>query len=84
MLDRIELTPLQPEQVPIDGVKLVRRRVVFFAGRYDTTTPIFHRHLLAVSKRSEQRNFIQLGSKPVLQEPANSRRGTKSEKVMRF
>lgn len=35
-------------------------------------------------KLSEQRNFVRLGSKPVLQKPAISRLGTKSEKVMRF
>ena len=32
----------------------------------------------------EERNFIQLGSEPILHKPANSRLGTKSEKVMRF
>jgi hypothetical protein len=36
------------------------------------------------SKRSEQRSFIQLGSKPVLHSPENSRLGTKFEKVTRF
>ena len=35
-------------------------------------------------KTSEQRNFIRLGSKSVLQKPAISRLGTKSEKVRRF
>ena len=37
-----------------------------------------------ISSRTDRPNFIQLGSKPVLLSPANSRLGTKSEKVMRF
>ena len=35
-------------------------------------------------KRSEQRNFVQVCSEPVLLKSANSLLGTKSEKVMRF
>jgi len=39
---------------------------------------------MLIAGRADRPNFIQLGSKPVLQKPANSRLGTKSEKVMRF
>jgi hypothetical protein len=47
-------------------------------------TPKVNFSKLSVSRRPGQRNFVQLGSKPVLQKSAISRLGTKSEKVMRF
>jgi hypothetical protein len=71
VLSTSAIRPLKRSTMPlVRGVRgLVRRCSMFKAWH---------------SGPPEQRNFIQLGSQPVLLKSANSRLGTKSEKVMRF